>query len=212
MAIGPRQRRRLAWLVAIAGRRCWYCGAPTFEGPAPHDDIKAAFRWSWDHRIPRSRGGRTDESNLRPACNLCNKLKGARTLDEYRTLIISAIRGSDPKIHIPFMRRVPRLWRYARRTLTFYCELVPALVLVDLEAQTQIPRGGRGTGTVREKRMYAATPDWSDCVHACQLHGRWSHRVPPTLVCERRRYGAECPKCIELDPYNRHVDRIVKPQ
>jgi len=48
---------------------CVYCGAP-----AEH----------MDHVIPRSRGGRTTQSNLVPACARCNYEKGAQTPEEWR--------------------------------------------------------------------------------------------------------------------------------
>lgn len=48
---------------------CVYCGAP-----AEH----------MDHVLPRSRGGRTSQDNLVPACARCNYDKGARTPEEWR--------------------------------------------------------------------------------------------------------------------------------
>lgn len=37
---------------------------------------------SIDHFVPRSKGGRSDRSNLVPACHLCNGIKGDKSYDE----------------------------------------------------------------------------------------------------------------------------------
>lgn len=67
-----------------------------------------------------------------------------------------------------------------------------------------IPRGGRGSGTEREKRMLAQTKTWRECSHDCQIHGPWHHRVAPNLVCERPRYNTPCPRCIEIDAFGNY--------
>ena len=64
-----------AWaaIVAAANGRCGYCGevAPL----------------TMDHRIPLSRGGRHEVSNLIPACKPCNSRKSIRTEDEFRAVL-----------------------------------------------------------------------------------------------------------------------------
>jgi len=50
--------------------RCAYCGC---EGP-----LQA------DHRVPLSRGGSNDITNILPACGLCNQRKGAMNETEFR--------------------------------------------------------------------------------------------------------------------------------
>lgn len=52
---------------------CTYCG-------------QFGRRLECDHKIPVSRGGSNDLSNLTTACFDCNREKGARTLDEWRAL------------------------------------------------------------------------------------------------------------------------------
>jgi len=37
-----------------------------------------------DHVIPKSRGGKTEESNIIIVCKRCNQEKGALTLEEYK--------------------------------------------------------------------------------------------------------------------------------
>lgn len=55
--------------------RCWYCGA------------KIKFKeMILDHQEPFSKGGADSKRNLAPSCSPCDREKGARTLDEYRTL------------------------------------------------------------------------------------------------------------------------------
>jgi hypothetical protein len=48
---------------------CYYCGKPAD---------------TWDHVVPRKRGGLSTIDNLVPACRSCNSQKNARTLYEYR--------------------------------------------------------------------------------------------------------------------------------
>lgn len=42
------------------------------------ESIRQWQRWSWDHVIPMSRGGRRGKSNKAPAHVLCNCIKGDR--------------------------------------------------------------------------------------------------------------------------------------
>lgn len=54
------------------GHRCAYCGTPS--GP-----------FEIDHVHPWSRGGGNEPGNLVTACRPCNRSKGAKTLEEWRT-------------------------------------------------------------------------------------------------------------------------------
>lgn len=67
---------------------CIYCGAGAL---------------SWDHVVPRSRGGTNEPANLVPACRPCNSSKGARTPEEWW------IARADPGA--PFPRDWPRSTR-----------------------------------------------------------------------------------------------------
>jgi 5-methylcytosine-specific restriction endonuclease McrA len=57
--------------------KCQYCGHP-FE----HKEL------TYDHVIPRSRGGQTDWTNVVTCCTTCNLKKGGRTPEEAGMLLI----------------------------------------------------------------------------------------------------------------------------
>lgn len=60
---------------------CVYCGAPAK---------------TWDHVLPRSRGGTNDPGNLVLACGSCNCSKGFRTPDEWLAAGLKGRRGASP--------------------------------------------------------------------------------------------------------------------
>lgn len=70
-------RRRL---IEAAGFRCQECGLPGFVVPCEsrsfcvHTNIPNVYL-SVDHIIPRSKGGSSDERNLRVVCTRCNSKK-----------------------------------------------------------------------------------------------------------------------------------------
>ena len=55
--------------------RCWYCGHRLLNTMPLRDRSKTR-----DHVYPRSRGGTVTVK----ACQLCNRVKGDRTLEEFR--------------------------------------------------------------------------------------------------------------------------------
>ena len=59
---------------AVFGNRCAYCG----------EVETAEERLTMDHVKPLALGGLHCLANLRPACESCNKSKGAKTLSEWR--------------------------------------------------------------------------------------------------------------------------------
>lgn len=74
---GDSERKR--WRQRILEKtygRCFYCGCS--EQEAAHQV---------EHMHPRAQGGRDAIANLVGACIRCNAAKGARTVDEYRSLI-----------------------------------------------------------------------------------------------------------------------------
>lgn len=86
--VGPRFNRpkisRLGVFIRDAFR-CQYCGQ------------KFSYKnLTIDHVVPRSRGGKTEWSNVVTACNSCNIKKGDRTPEEARMLLLK-----EPKI--PFV-------------------------------------------------------------------------------------------------------------
>ena len=56
---------------------CTYCGKQITK---PED-------FTQDHQLPLSRGGKTEPSNLVPACMHCNEEKGMLTADEYMAVL-----------------------------------------------------------------------------------------------------------------------------
>ncbi len=71
------------------GRRCQYCGTP-FE----HKYL------TYDHVIPRSKGGQTEWTNVVTCCLACNLRKGGRTPEEAG---MSLIRKPRVPIWIPLL-------------------------------------------------------------------------------------------------------------
>ncbi len=58
-------------------------------------------------------------------------------------------------------------------------------------------RSGRGTGTLRARRLDRVTETWSMCQHRCSCGERWEHRVPPGITCKLGTVLAEGPCCLE---------------
>jgi len=61
------------FVIEKYGRKCYYCGKPL---------NKEVF--SFDHKIPVSKGGNNSVFNLVPACKRCNHLKGNKTHTQFR--------------------------------------------------------------------------------------------------------------------------------
>jgi 5-methylcytosine-specific restriction endonuclease McrA len=83
--------------------RCQYCGAKF-----PSEEL------NYDHIIPKSRGGKTEWTNIVTCCVQCNRKKGGRTPKEARmTLIRKPVRPTwlpALKITIGY-REIPNSWR-----------------------------------------------------------------------------------------------------
>ena len=83
--------------------RCQYCGTKF-----PSEEL------NYDHIIPRSRGGKTEWTNIVTCCIQCNRKKGGRTPREARMkLVRKPIRPTwlpALKITIGY-RKVPHSWR-----------------------------------------------------------------------------------------------------
>lgn len=61
---------------------CYYCESPVEL--ASEDMSRLA---TWDHKIPRSRGGHGLQRNRVIACHPCNQRKGARTDAEFLAVL-----------------------------------------------------------------------------------------------------------------------------
>jgi 5-methylcytosine-specific restriction endonuclease McrA len=90
-------------IYARDGYRCQYCG------------VRCTIdRLTYDHVIPRSRGGRTSWENIVTCCYLCNTSKANRTPAEARMTLLSAPARPTwmPAVQIRVsMRSVPDAWR-----------------------------------------------------------------------------------------------------
>lgn len=92
--------------VNIYGRdryRCQYCGEKR-----PTEDL------TYDHVLPRSRGGKTTWDNIATCCSACNRRKANRTPDEagMRLLRQPIQPTSAPVVTITISRAsVPEAWR-----------------------------------------------------------------------------------------------------
>jgi 5-methylcytosine-specific restriction endonuclease McrA len=83
--------------------RCQYCG-----GKASIADL------TYDHVVPRSKGGPTDWTNIVTCCYLCNRKKGGRTPREagMRLLVQPTQPNWLPAVTIRVsLRSVPDAWR-----------------------------------------------------------------------------------------------------
>ena len=85
------------------GGRCQYCGSPFSQKEL-----------TYDHVIPRSRGGETDWTNVVTCCVRCNSRKGGGTPEEAG---MSLIRKPKAPIWIPLLtmslglRETPEPWK-----------------------------------------------------------------------------------------------------
>lgn len=55
------------------GDKCYYCGKRLSKNTR-----------SFDHVVPVTKGGKTDEENLVPCCRSCNASKGNKTFEEWK--------------------------------------------------------------------------------------------------------------------------------
>ena len=72
-------------------------------------------------------------------------------------------------------------------------------------ARTYGGRVARGTGSARRARWDAMKKleGWVPCEHRCDLHGIWSHDIPPGFACALSAFAA-CEACFVL-PYSEGV-------
>ena len=90
-------------IYARDGHRCQYCGATC-----------GIDRLTYDHVVPRSRGGRTTWDNIVSCCVTCNARKANRTPAEARMALLSTPERPRwmPSVQIRVSTRsVPDAWR-----------------------------------------------------------------------------------------------------
>jgi 5-methylcytosine-specific restriction endonuclease McrA len=103
----PRSGRRSvkfsrANVFARDGYRCQYCGSP-----------KQGRELSYDHVVPRHRGGRTTWDNIVASCLPCNHRKGSRTPEQAGMRLLRApIAPKSLPLAPPRFdaRDLPRVW------------------------------------------------------------------------------------------------------
>ena len=61
--------------------RCYYCGAVLVKS---HPKER---RLTWDHKVPKSKGGTNIQGNLVMACLQCNQEKGTLSADEFKAVL-----------------------------------------------------------------------------------------------------------------------------
>ena len=84
-----KRRRRTVWLFDRNGYpvrcrwhpvQCYYC---RLVMSPDHPERRP----TWDHKLPKSRGGSNKSTNLVRCCLRCNQLKGAMTAEEFVALL-----------------------------------------------------------------------------------------------------------------------------
>lgn len=78
-------------IYAMGNGRCGICGKPI-----DFEDMTV------DHKIPISKGGANEFSNLQPACHCCNLIKNSLTMSELIEKMAEIIKNQ---------RRIHRRWR-----------------------------------------------------------------------------------------------------
>jgi hypothetical protein len=71
-----------AALTYFSPQACHYCG-----------EIVSGRALCRDHLKPKSKGGRNSRRNIVPACNVCNSIKGARSIAEVRYRLVQKMIG-----------------------------------------------------------------------------------------------------------------------
>ncbi|RLA94086.1 MAG: HNH endonuclease [Deltaproteobacteria bacterium] len=93
-------------IYARDGYRCQYCGRQF-----PYDELTC------DHVIPRSRGGRTEWTNVVTCCRECNHRKGGRTPEEAGMRLL---RQPKRPAWLPFIRITIRMKNPPRSWLDYF--------------------------------------------------------------------------------------------
>jgi len=101
-------------VYARDGGRCQYCGAGVRR-----DQI------TYDHVVPRSRGGKTTWENIVIACVACNQKKGGRTPEQAgMKLRTSPVRPKKLpealRITLAFREGMPESWRAFLRSYSYW--------------------------------------------------------------------------------------------
>ena len=96
------------------GGRCQYCGARV------HRD-----EFTYDHVVPRARGGKTEWANVVVSCVPCNQKKGGRTPEQagmaLRSMPVRPKKLPDAGgLGIPWREGMPESWRAWLRDTVYW--------------------------------------------------------------------------------------------
>lgn len=89
--LGKNQVRDL-WLLQMRNHNlfCSICGNPINSADSSHHN---PWRLTAEHRIPKSKGGKTDSTNLDPSHSICNSLKSNMMPDQWERLGLSILQS-----------------------------------------------------------------------------------------------------------------------
>ena len=100
--IGGHRKASFYAMWQATGYCCWYCGQPQLDEWQTEDGSEFVFDdWGLeiDHFHPRAKGGGNEKENLVPACKYCNRLKSARSIEEFRSVWIADAKALTPAEH-----------------------------------------------------------------------------------------------------------------
>ena len=100
-------------IVAKHGKNCWYCGIQCVDVILIVEGRVIACPTIFDHQMPLSKGGASDESNLVPVCNACNSRKSVKDVEAYRTYVETKARAVGVRFYGEGERESHRL-RFVR--------------------------------------------------------------------------------------------------
>lgn len=119
-------------LSETQNHRCAYCGVDTFVSHWDQGKKSESQKATFDHIIPRSKGGEDMMDNMIMACMDCNSVRGSRDIYEFYDLVclIPNHKMADPKKETK---------RIAKREAKFAASDAKALYYI-LLAQKYLPR------------------------------------------------------------------------
>jgi ATP adenylyltransferase len=121
-------------VLKASGGRCQLCGVPTKERPI---DV--------DHIIPRSRGGKTELTNLQALCSKCNRSKRNQDQTDFRSWPLAA---ADPKCVFCEPEVIPHVVEKSGSVFAIKDKhpVTPGHMLVVPIRHTAVGSGNSGTG------------------------------------------------------------------
>jgi 5-methylcytosine-specific restriction endonuclease McrA len=72
---------------------CYYCHAVLTN--------TGHRRLTWDHKIPKSKGGKRTPNNLVPACFICNQEKGTMSEEQFKAILMTRMKSMIGEVEKP---------------------------------------------------------------------------------------------------------------